>query len=68
MKTRILADLQIFISAPLINLAENVEKALDDENIGRRVFQHLKKVFDTVDLQILLAELNPFKICGVSND
>ena len=68
MKTRILADLQIFISAPLINIAENVKKALDDENIGRRVFQHLKKVFDTVDLQILLAELNPFKICGVSND
>ena len=68
MKTRILADLQIFISAPLINLAENVKKALDDKNIGRRVFQHLKKVFDTVHLQILLAELNPFKICGVSND
>ena len=68
MKTRILADLQIFIGVPLINLAENVKKALDDENTGRRVFQHLKKVFDTVDLQILLAELNPFKICGVSND
>ena len=42
--------------------------ALDDGNIGCGVFVHLQKAFDTVDHQILLAKLNHYGICGVSND
>ena len=52
----------------LINITENIRKALDDGNIGCRVFVDLQKAFDTVDLQILLAKLNHYGICGVSND
>ena len=35
-------------------------------NLG--VFVDLQKAFDTVDHQILLAKLNHYGICGVSND
>ena len=52
----------------LINTTENIRKALDDGNIGCGVFVDLQKAFDTVDLQILLAKLNHYGICGVSND
>ena len=47
---------------------ENIGKALDDENIGCAVFVDLQKVFNTVDHQILLAQLNYYGIRGVSND
>ena len=53
---------------PLINITENIRKALDDGNIGCGVFVDLQKAFDTVDHQILLAKLNHYGICGVSND
>ena len=52
----------------LINITENIRKALDDENIGCGVFADLQKAFDTLDHQILLAKLNHYGIPGVSND
>ena len=51
----------------LIKITENVRKALDDGNIGCGVFVDLQKAFDTVDHQLLLAKLNHYGICGVSN-
>ena len=59
---------QYATSHALINITENIRKALDDGNIGCGVFVDLQKVFDTVDHQILLAKLNHYGICGVSND
>ena len=55
-------------SHSFMNIIEKITKALDDENIGCRVFVDLKKAFDTVDHQILLAKLNHYGIRGVSND
>ena len=52
----------------LININENIRKALDDENIGCGVCVDLQKAFETVDYQILLAKLNHYRICEVSND
>ena len=48
-------------SHALINITENIRKALDDGNIGCGVF-------DTVDHQLLLAKLNHYGIHRVSND
>ena len=45
-----------------------MRKTLDDGNIGCGVFVNLQKAFDTVDRQILLAKLNHYGICGVSNN
>ena len=45
-------------SHALINITENIRKALDDRNIGCGIFGDLEKSFDTVDHQILLAKLN----------
>ena len=59
---------QYSTSDALINITENIRKALDDGNIGCGVFVDLQKAFDTVDHQILLAKLNRYGICGVSND
>ena len=55
-------------SHALINITENIRKALNGGNIGRRAFEDLKKASDTVDHQILLAKLNHYGICGVSNN
>ena len=49
---------QYSTSHALINITENVRKALDDGNKGCGDFVNLQKAFDTVDHQILLAELN----------
>ena len=55
-------------SHALINVTENIRKALDKGNIGCEVFVDLQKAFDTVDRQILLAKLDHCGIRGVSND
>ena len=59
---------QYSTSQALINITENIRKALDDGNIGCGIFVDLQKAFDTVDHQILLAKLNHYGICEVSND
>ena len=55
-------------SHALINLTESIRKAFDEENIGCGVFANLEKAFDTLDNQLLLAKLNHYMICGISND
>ena len=55
-------------SHTLIKITANIKKALDDENIGCGVFADLQKAFETADHQILLAKLNHYGICGISND
>ena len=59
---------QYYTSHALINITENIRKALDDGNTGCGVFVDLQKAFDTIDHQILLAKLNHYGIRGVSND
>ena len=59
---------QYSASHALINITENIRKALDDGNIGCRAFVDLQKAFDKVDHLILLAKFNPDGIRGVSND
>ena len=59
---------QYFTSHALINITENIRKALDDGNIGCGVFVDLQKAFDTVDHQILLAKSNHYGIRRASND
>ena len=59
---------QCFSSHALINITENLRKALDDGNTGCRIFVDLQKAFDAVDHQILLRKLNHYRIPGVSND
>ena len=49
---------QYSTSHALINITENIRKALDDGNTGCGVFVDLQKAFDIVDHQILLAKLN----------
>ena len=58
------------ISQALININENIRKALDNGNwkMGCGVFVDLQKAFDTVAHQTLLAKLNYYGIHGVSND
>ena len=58
---------QYSTSHALINITGNIRKALD-ENVGCGIFEDLQKAFDTSDHQILLAELNHYRIHGVSND
>ena len=59
---------QYSTSHPLINITENVRKAIDDGNVGCGIFLDLQKAFDTVDHQMLLAKLNHYGIHAVSND
>ena len=59
---------QYSTSHTLINITENIRKALEDGNIGCGVFVDLQKAFDTVDHEILLVKSNHYGICRVSND
>ena len=59
---------QYCTSHSLINITENIRKAVDDGNIGCGVFVDLQKAFGTVEHQILLTKLNHNGICGISND
>ena len=59
---------QYSTSHALINITENIRKALDDGNIGCGVSVDLHKAFDTGNHQILLAKSNHYGIRGVSND
>ena len=52
----------------MINITENIRKALEVENIGCEIFLELQKPFHVVDQQILLAKLNQYEIGRVSND
>ena len=56
------------ISHVLINITENIRKALDDRNILCDVFVELPKAFDTLNQEILLSKFNHYEIRGVSND
>ena len=46
----------------LINLTEDIRKNLDEEKVGCGIFINLKKAFDTVDHNILLAKLKHYGI------
>ena len=59
---------QYSTSHALINITENIRKTLDDGNIDCVVFVDLQKGSGTIDHQILLAKLNHYGICGVSNE
>ena len=59
---------QYSTSHALINITENIGKALDDGNIGCGIFVDLQRAFNAVDHQILLAIWNHYGIRGVSND
>ena len=58
----------IILFHPLINITENIRKALDEGNVGYGVFLYLQKSFDAVDYQVPLAKLNHYWIHVVSND
>ena len=62
---------QYSTSHALVNafqLMQEHRKLFDDENISCVIFVNLQKAFDTVDYQILLAELNRYGIRGYSNN
>ena len=51
-----------------MNLTENIRQTLDEGYIECGVFIDLQKAFDTVNHEILLANLNHSGVCEVSND
>ena len=57
-------------SHALIDITEDIKKALGDGNISCEglSFVDLQEAFDNVNQQILLAKLNRYEIGGVSND
>ena len=59
---------QYSTSHALINITENIRKAIDHGNIDCGNFVVLYKAFGTVDHQVLLAKLNHSGIHGVSNE
>ena len=52
----------------LIDLTENIRKALDKSEFAVGIFIDLQKAFDTVDHNILLQKLNYYGIRGTANN
>ena len=59
---------QYSTSHALVNITENIRKALDGGNIGCGIFVDLQKAFNTVDHQILLTKLNHYGIHRFADD
>ena len=59
---------QNFTSNALIDLTENIRKALNNGSIGCGISADLQRTFGTIDDQALLAKLNHCGIRGVSNE
>ena len=51
-----------------MDLTENIRPALDEGHIGCGIFVGLEAAFDNDGHEILLAKLNHYGVCGVSND
>ena len=51
----------------LLNLTEDIRRALDENLYSIGVFIDLQKAFDTVDHEILLSKLDYYGIRGVPN-
>ena len=52
----------------LINITENIRKALDDKKFACGVFVDLQKAFDTVNHDILISKLEHYGIRGIANN
>ena len=52
----------------LSSFTEDIRKNLDKGNIGCGIFVDLQKAFDTVEHDMLLAELEHYGICGMANN
>ena len=52
----------------LIDLTEDIRKAIDDNKFAVGIFIDLQKAFDTVDHNILLKKLDHYGIRGVTNN
>ena len=52
----------------LLDLTEDIRKALDDNTFAAGIFIDLQKAFDTVDHKILLHKLDYYGIRGSTND
>ena len=51
----------------LLSLTEDIRKNLDKGNVGCGIFVDLQKAFDTVEHDIMLAKLEYYGICGITN-
>ena len=52
----------------IIKFCDNIFSALDNNQLNLTVFIDLKKAFDTVDPDVLLAKLEHYGITGVANE
>ena len=52
----------------LIDLTEDIRKAIDENKFACGVFIDLQKAFDTVDHNILLKKLEHYGIRGIANE
>ena len=52
----------------LIDITENIRRALDNQNVACGIFVDLQKAFDTVNHDILLHKLKHYGIRGTAND